>query len=92
MIVSALCYIKNGKLSEVFFHNVADEDVDINMMYISVEDDSQFDYILSMSRPMLTTSERDYMVSQMFDKFKELVKSGNVPYQVTGKDELVVSL
>jgi hypothetical protein len=45
-----------------------------------------------MSRPMLTTSERSYMVSQMFDKFKELVKSGNVPYQVTGKDELVVSL
>ena len=74
------------------YNRVYDEDVDINMMYISVEDDSQFDYILSMSRPMLTTSERDYMVSQMFNKFKELVKTGNVPYQVTGKDELVVNI
>ena len=62
------------------------------MMYISVGDDSQFDYILSMSRPMLTTSERDYMVSQMFNNFKELAKTGNVPYQVTGKDELVVNI
>lgn len=92
MIVSALCYIKDGKLSDVFFHDTNDRCEDINMMYVSVEDSFQFDYILSMSRPMLTTSERSYMVSQMFNKFKELVKTGNVPYQVTGKDELVVAV
>jgi hypothetical protein len=90
MVISALCYIKDGKISDVSFHNVSDKEVEINKMSVNVEDYPQADYILYMARPVLTHSEQEYMVSQMFDKFKELVFACKLPYQVTGKDNIVV--
>lgn len=91
MVISALCYVKNGKISDVFFHNDFCNE-EINKMYVSIESCDYADYILSMSRPVLTRGEKSYMITQMFDKFKELVHTGKAPYMVTGKDELVVAV